>query len=436
LGWVIGSNYRGDQPDGAIDRLGQGSAGKSRLNYAVETVPRRDDDDREIVTQPPQVMMDHVLEEFSMCILRKYVILTIVPAVLLSWGPEAGAGPLSPSDFDLSGSGTFPTAPGSYTIDTSGTPTISGPGGTTITGSVSTDAAGHSIAVFDFNSIAIGAGETFTASGSLPLALLSRGDATIGGLIDGSGRGIFGGAGGPGGGAGASGVPQGGGPGGGSYVPNAGGGGGFGGKGGDGGVYHFAQGGQTNPSNTGGHAYGDLAQLLQGGSGGGGFTAAGGGGAIEIGALGSLTLSGIIRADGGSAAVTHVGGGGSGGGVFLYGDSVKLLAGALISARGGDGGTPIFNGGPGGGHGGGGGGGGGGRVLIEYGSGLSLGGTVDVQGGSGTGSFAGPGGAAGEGGVVEFAPIVPEPPSLVMGMIACVIGLGCAWRGRRSTAAA
>jgi hypothetical protein len=37
-----------------------------------------------------------------MCILRKHMILAIIPAVLLSRGPEAGAGPLSPSDFDLS----------------------------------------------------------------------------------------------------------------------------------------------------------------------------------------------------------------------------------------------------------------------------------------------------------------------------------------------
>ena len=86
--------------------------------------------------------------------------------------------PLNPLDF-LS-LGAFPTAPGTYTIDTNGPiPSLSGPGNVSIRGEVS-----NGIAVFDFTTINIGGGETITASGAYPLALLSRSDITINGTID------------------------------------------------------------------------------------------------------------------------------------------------------------------------------------------------------------------------------------------------------------
>ena len=98
-----------------------------------------------------------------------------VLAVLVGGAGRAGAGPLNPLDF--ASLGAFPTAQGYYTFNTSGTPTLTEPGGTNLTGVVS-----NGIAVFDFDSINIsgpssGVGppsQVFTATGSLPLALLSR----------------------------------------------------------------------------------------------------------------------------------------------------------------------------------------------------------------------------------------------------------------------
>ena len=86
--------------------------------------------------------------------------------------------PLDPMEFVSLGA--FPTAPGTYAIDTNGpSPSLSGPGNVSIRGEVS-----NGIAVFDFTTINIGSGETITASGAFPLALLSRGDITISGTID------------------------------------------------------------------------------------------------------------------------------------------------------------------------------------------------------------------------------------------------------------
>ena len=204
-------------------------------------------------------------------------------AVLLGAVRWAAAGPLDPNAFALSGTGAFPTLPGTYTINTSGIPTISRPGGTTMSGEIYSDAPGHELAVFDFSSIAIGSSETFDASGTLPLVLLSRGDASIAGTVNVSASGAVGG---PGGGGGAT--P---GPGAGNYIFAGGSGGGFGGAGGASGAYIAEGFGPGNPPSTtfpslaGGHAYGDLTVSLQGGSAGG--TGAGaGGGAIEIGAVG------------------------------------------------------------------------------------------------------------------------------------------------------
>jgi hypothetical protein len=169
----------------------------------------------------------------------------------------APAQPLHVGDFDSLG--PFPTAPGVYKVDTSGTPTLVTPDGTVIEGVVFED-----IAVFTFDDILVGDGMTLTASGDRPLALLSYRDVTVGGtgLISVRGQsGVVGtaGLGGPGGGGGGAGGtagnpgnPGSGPGGGGGGVTAGGGGGGFGGSGG--GAF-------------GGPSYGDLALALEGGSG-------------------------------------------------------------------------------------------------------------------------------------------------------------------------
>jgi len=358
-------------------------------------------------------------------------------AVLLGAVRWAEAGPLDPNAFTLSGTGAFPTLAGTYTINTSGTPTISRPGGTTIFGQIYSDVPGHDLAVFDFSAIAIGSSETFDASGTLPLVLLARGDASIAGTVNVSASGAVGGPGGGGGGGTTLG------PGAGSYLFAGGSGGGFGGAGGASGAFIFLTGAGPPgtplpppvPSLAGGHAYGDLTVSLQGGSAGG--TGAGaGGGAIEIGAVGALTLNGgRILAN--EASEPIIMGGGSGGGIFLHGETVSLDG--SLSVNGGNGGSGVENGGPGGGIGGGGGGGGVGRILIEYGSGISFAGAdIQVNGGNAGQYDTGPGIAPGSPGPLTYGPyggpftttVLPEPPSLVLGAIAVAIAMGFRWAAR------
>ena len=106
-------------------------------------------------------------------------ILVLAIGLLLGAGGRAqAAGPLNPLDF--ASLGAFPTATGGYTIDTSGTPTLTEPNGTILTGVVS-----NGIAVFDFDLINVVGHSSFTVTGSLPLAFLSRTDATIAGQIGG-----------------------------------------------------------------------------------------------------------------------------------------------------------------------------------------------------------------------------------------------------------
>ena len=106
----------------------------------------------------------------------------------------------------------------------------------------------------------------------------------------------------------------------------------------------------------------------------------GGGGAIEIGAVGTVTIEGSlgIYAAGGSGqqridilgGTGPGGGGGSGGAIFIHGNTVVISS--YLVAIGGDGGPGNFNND--------GGGGGGGRVLILYGpGGFSNSGTTKRQ---------------------------------------------------------
>ena len=124
------------------------------------------------------------------CVLSRVSRSVAVLALLVGGAGRAGAGPLNPLDFPLSDSGVFPTAAGTYTFDTSGlAPTLSGPGGT-VTGVLYSDVPGHQIAVFDFNSITVSGGQVlvgpspFVTSSAPPLALLSRSAVTIDGVIN------------------------------------------------------------------------------------------------------------------------------------------------------------------------------------------------------------------------------------------------------------
>jgi hypothetical protein len=361
----------------------------------------------------------------------------LVVGLVLGSAERVQAGPLNP--FDFASLGAFPTGASPYTFNTGGTPTMTDDLGNV----VATGVVYNGIAVFDFNSINIplfpGAD---TATGPLPLALLSRSDAVIaGGLI---GSASFN-ANGPGGGAGGiygvlGSSPVGGGPGGGqpgvlSGLPApGGGGGGYGGAGGAGANGEL-------PGGAGGSTYGgNLATLLQGGSGGAAApitSGGGGGGAIELVAAGSITVSGFIAAAGGNALPGYGGGGGgSGGGILLDANSV-LLTGSLL-ANGGAG-NP-FSSVPGSDgeflEAGGGGGGGVISILTATGGFENQGGTIDVSGGAGgsglpngPGTLGGSDGTAGGDGIVTIVS-VPEPTSLVPLSTGLLLLLGVRWMRR------
>jgi hypothetical protein len=380
-----------------------------------------------------------------------------VLAVGLSLGAagRARAGPLNPLDF--ASLGAFPTASGTYTINTSGTPTLTAPNGTTITGVVF-----NGTAVFDFDSINVVTGQSILGRGSLPAALLSRGGITVDGMVNFSAGSVSGNIFTSGGLPGPGGFPSGSGPGGGgaggsaafsyfvggttySTVLFAGGGGGsFGGAGGAGGSVSFGPIPPVipplfAPGGGGGATYANLLSQLLGGGGGGtngwGFNGSGGpggggGGAIELGAIGNVSISGSIRADGLGFGMANGLGGGAGGGILVHGDGVTLTG--LLSADGGPG-SPGGEFSPG--HAdvlvGGGGGGGGGQVVIDpmAGAFTDTGGTIDVARGAGGAD----GGFAGAPGLFS---IVPEPTSLVMlgtgGLV--LLGYGRCRHRRRATA--
>ncbi|TWT47611.1 hypothetical protein [Botrimarina hoheduenensis] len=280
---------------------------------------------------------------------------------------SVSAQPLDP--FDFASLGTLNLSVGDYTIDTD-TLTIfdnTAPGVPLFTGVVDNqngqaDTFGGAwdqvanpgqlgipeIAVFAFDDIALQPTANITITGTRAIALLSRGDATIGTAlsVDGSdgdqlntiGLGGAGGAGGfaggglvepapsifeglaghgPGGGAGTGAIA-------GSFEftgpPGAGA---FGG--------HGSAGSGGAP---GGSAYGDLTDVLQGGSGGGGAgnvgfgrTGSGGGGAIELSASGILDIDADITARGGELF-----GPGSGGGIRLSASRIRLDASLLAHA--------------------------------------------------------------------------------------------------------
>lgn len=166
------------------------------------------------------------------------------------------------------------------------------------------------------------------------------------------------------------------------------GGGGFGGVGGAG-------------TGAGGVTYGDrfLSSLI-GGSGAGGTLnkgGGGGGGAIGLVAEGDLeiTSEAAVEVEGGrgsSSSVQFTSGGGSGGGILLSGKTVSIQG--LLNADGGDNGPALggqLNGG----------GGGGGRIAVYYQTSLDIASaTISVAGGVASGSNAA--GQAGEDGTIYY----------------------------------
>lgn len=323
---------------------------------------------------------------------------------------------LNPADF--SSLGTLTVAAGSTAVIDTDTLTLTINGTDEFTGVLDSG-----IAVFTFDAITIDAGAMLTATGSNPLALLSQSTIDVAGTIDVSANGSIGGAGGGDGGtepnftndgpplnlnfdgeAGAEGF----------NATGTAGAGGIGRAPGD--IGDVAGGGGGALAGAGGNSAGINrvaggtalsaavleSLLLIGGSGGGassGLTSlddptalrapgGGGGGALELGALGTVTVSGSILSRGGDGdilltdsnpsvgnrQIRAVGGGGSGGSVFVHASDVALT-GTIDVSGGNSAGFNQFSNVTYGGA------GGGGFVLIADATSGDLGGTIITDGG-------------------------------------------------------
>ena len=226
-----------------------------------------------------------------------------------------------------------------------------------------TTSASHSIGVFAFQSLTIASGATIHFNGNRAVAFLVGGETIIAGIVDISG-GCYGkqiSCAGPGGGVGAiyTATPGGCGPGSpglsdvSTGADTGGGGGAFGGDGGSGGTETASNTPFLGGDGGASCAPFDLVPLIGGGGGAGGGPGSGtptpgggGGGALQISALGSLTISGTINAGGGGGDTGPTnatnggapGGGGAGGAILLESPSVTLASGGVIAANGGGGG--------------------------------------------------------------------------------------------------
>ncbi|MEN0068590.1 MAG: hypothetical protein AAGA48_41115 [Myxococcota bacterium] len=246
---------------------------------------------------------------------------------LLAW-PVALAEPLNPESFEPLAQ-TYTS--GEETIDTDA-----------VTFGPYTGVIREGIAIFAFGSLNVD--EDLTVIGTRPLALLTTGDLTVRGRINVSAMRRMGG---PGGATGPQ-SGEGNGPGAGESGLSGSGGG------------HCGLGGAADEGKLeGGMIYGDLLERLTGGSSGasaarsnGGF-GGGGGGAIELGALGRLTITGNLLARGGDGQdrTDPGGGGGAGGGILLHGglgSTCESLV-SVIGGMGGDSTDDLAGGGGGGG---------------------------------------------------------------------------------------
>jgi hypothetical protein len=252
--------------------------------------------------------------------------------------------------FDSTGSGSWPQTTACSNTDAT-RPEVT-------CGVAQTSAGGAQVCILRARGLTIAAGHTLELVGDKPVIIAVEGDATIAGIVSADANGATPGA----GGNLSCGTSQGGD---GSGNPgrfegaSGGGGGAFGSRGGTGGAADTD--GNQRGGGAGGQARGtaSLSPLLGGCAGGraGGCQSAGGagGGAVQIAASNALVVSGTVRANGGAGATpcgaNDEGGGtgaGSGGGVLLQGGSSVNVAGATLSARGGNGGrngafAGIFN---------------------------------------------------------------------------------------------
>ena len=298
----------------------------------------------------------------------------------------SSADPLDPSTFDEIAADLTTTEVVSIDTGTNNPPSeaILSMGGTLYEGQVVSSVAGD-LAVFTFGSIDVR--HRVEVTGDRPLVLLSTGSLILDAVLDAAAVGPD-----PGPGGYAGGVCEadgtGFGPGGGGADGDAGGGGGHGGSGGD-----------ADIGTSGGQVNGDLSLGLRGGSGGGtqiddqpggigpkdcpNPEGGGGGGAVELGALGPLTITanGVVDVSGAPGQGTgdpHPGGGaggGAGGGILLHAAATNSICEGILRANGGTGGpgqqTDRSDGG----------GGGGGRVLLIGIETSTC--TVEIQGGLG-----------------------------------------------------
>lgn len=257
----------------------------------------------------------------NMRIRSRWWVLSVLALLGSATGANAQHDPLA-----FTSLGTLNVTSGTITINTDNLTWLSTGGN--FSGVVLNQAGGMQAAVFDFTNITIGSGVTFDIQGSRALALLSRGNVSIGSTLSMPKNSSSNASPAPGGYSGGNGTGvgafSGSGPGGGSALTGGssgiGLGGGFGGAG-----------GSSNNSNNvgpGGAAYGNLFQVLQGGSGGGQAdtgTAGGGGGALEISAVGSVSVTNL-NAVGFAASSPTGGGGGAGGGILLGGSSISYTS--------------------------------------------------------------------------------------------------------------
>jgi hypothetical protein len=220
------------------------------------------------------------------------------------------------------------------------------PPGTSLTYSVQ-DGGGPDLAILMVGSLTVSG--TLRVRGDRALVIIANTDMIIAGTIDASAEGGIQGAGGyaMGPGRGGNGVGDAA-----SYDDSGGGGGGFGGIG--------AAGQKSGPAmpGTAGPTYGTAALVrLEGGSGGGAMAPAcagnppgAGGGAIQLHARGTITLNGVVVANGGGGSGglvcnglgTSGAGGGAGGAIYVEA-SALTGAGRMLAQGGGGGGASNFN---------------------------------------------------------------------------------------------
>ena len=222
--------------------------------------------------------------------------------------------------------------------------------------------AGMPIAVFSFAQLDVTANGSLVIQGSRPAVFVIAGALTIDGVVHAGATCGSGNCPGPGGGAGTPFTVVGGGCGGGSGGAHDAAGADAGGGGGAGGENGAAGGSDTRagvafPGGSGGLAcVPAMIEPLTGGSGGSGggpgsvapTSGGAGGGALQLTALGSITITGTVEAGGaggsggpGDAVAGNGGagaGGGAGGALLLEAPTITLAASSVLAANGGGGG--------------------------------------------------------------------------------------------------